>query len=1675
MRQLTHKRLTAWLLTLVMALSLLPAAALADEADDGLSPPAPQEDYGYVRLVFSEGEQLDLHHGEYITECSPTAEIFGNASEDFITDGEYAALYYEGRLYHKAALDGVSIDADAVLPAEDFALVPMGELAAQAPSLGEEPVALTVEGTTEGTTEGTNEETNGGTNEGTTGGTTQGTTQGTTEGTTGGTVEQQETLPPTTPVRKAPQLAAAASGTSGAVRFIFERDGYGSDQTIRLNSYSYQYITECKPGAKVYTVEDPFKRYDFITTGPYVAYMCGSDLYLKGTLDGACINLDQVSGSTAVVYVQEDTTIGGNHCLLYNYENDIDLRIRPGKTLTLNAQSPGEFRYMGAIRANEGGDVTISGGGTLNINATGSDPAADSRSFLSGIRGSNVTLENCTEKGFEGSPTVNILMDNRHSGPEGDKVIGISAGKLTVKDDTQLRINVYGRALNTSHDSNTGEAYHTGNGGRSNRAISASSMELLNHASLTIFSYKNVISDICLGGSGEVLTVDTSGYLNIRNDGNIERYALDGSGANDAMLATYKDHPTSNIYCSDKDAIVNLARAEKGVSIVSYSADIDKWYEEYYEDGKEDADNWAISCHGADPQMDNGMHRGNLRIGDSIKVAENQYFRNHGSIEYIWSPQGVATVQQSKGLVMRWETPEGTTSSLYYAKVLRPELNDIHVVRKGESIELTSTGTKGKFLCWYDAQNPEGSETGTDWTNPTQTFTNIRRDMVLVPVRDPMTTGPDLSAVGYSEQYDSETSTYTRYAYQDLTFAKEDSISNGTGGYRVMLVPAQLPQYGKNTDAVKDLKNRPLMGLCSARLYADENAKFSTNELGNRFFNIPTGSYRIAYDDDETGRCFFSEPFTFNPDVAPPYIDPGTQIFDTNNGGTKTVTITVERNKHIEYRVWNSSTNKWTSLQRYTGPIPVDVSVSNDVRIEAYAGASLHGIKSEAYYAVRPTGVPTVKYGDTVISEDSTQRYFSGSIELTVEGVPEGCEVWYQEDQVPAEVPNSAEVIGEKVKNGKAIITDSGNSGKVYFKLAKTFTVNGREYRKLSHNYAVVHLTKLTGLPAPEVTVTPKNGGAPLTPSGPNTYTIKEFVNVELTKPYVWPLNATMAYAYNSSTSPQNAVPYTKPFEVRGEKTISVFTRVPKAGGGYDYKREDYAFKLDSSVKNVMLIVRNATAYDSNGKVLVTESNGVNTSVNVQVGARIKVVPNAPSGKIFKNWSCGYNIYDTPNDKFKEELFFTMPDLTSNMLVLVPEFADQSEAYITADTKVLLTMGKTQYNGNDVIMKGTVGDSVDLFINQSEGVDYHALRTISYQWWEGESVGTDDNALSTLESFDKSKTYTVKVTITANKGTKFADYAGVQFGTYGSFLKMKDVTRSYMGKTLTFVATPLREMNLTLPTLREGDSLSKVQESFNTQLSPMGYEVEQLTWESGTPDIAGSAGTNYRINMLKLKLKQNRPLLDNKVVIDGTYCFHKSDSNGSLVVVDGSKRITVIVRPKGVSVSGTAVSWNNTDNAEYLLYDGSTSDADIKAEWKKGGPYTTALAYTPVKGGITANSDGKRYDQTFSFDTVAADSYKLVIFKPGKYVPKIVPITVESTAIDLGQLKLWLYGDVNYDGTVNSRDATQILRYDTGNKTLTSEEKLAADVNCDGEVNSRDALQIFRYDAGNASALNSIK
>ena len=218
--------------------------------------------------------------------------------------------------------------------------------------------------------------------------------------------------------------------------------------------------------------------------------------------------------------------------------------------------------------------------------------------------------------------------------------------------------------------------------------------------------------------------------------------------------------------------------------------------------------------------------------------------------------------------------------------------------------------------------------------------------------------------------------------------------------------------------------------------------------------------------------------------------------------------------------------------------------------------------------------------------------------------------------------------------------------------------------------------------------------------------------------------------------------------------------------------------------------------------------------------------------------------------------------------------------------------------------------------------------------------------------------------------------------------------------------------------------------------------------------------------------------------VNGQKAKGSCNTDGSQAQVDYTFTFPAAEAGAGVAVSGTAVSWNDANDAQYYLYPSTTEDADIRAQWKTSGA-VSGYTYTGTGGTISdATVDGKAMKaQTFSFGTIPAGEYKLVIFKPGKYVPKIVPITVESTALDLGQLKLWLYGDVNYDGVVTNFDASQINRYvaglgsyfsDLSVKELT-ELLLVADVNGDGIVTNFDAGQINRYVAGLGSCLEDYR
>lgn len=186
---------------------------------------------------------------------------------------------------------------------------------------------------------------------------------------------------------------------------------------------------------------------------------------------------------------------------------------------------------------------------------------------------------------------------------------------------------------------------------------------------------------------------------------------------------------------------------------------------------------------------------------------------------------------------------------------------------------------------------------------------------------------------------------------------------------------------------------------------------------------------------------------------------------------------------------------------------------------------------------------------------------------------------------------------------------------------------------------------------------------------------------------------------------------------------------------------------------------------------------------------------------------------------------------------------------------------------------------------------------------------------------------------------------------------------------------------------------------------------------------------------------------------------------------------------EGVKVSGTAVSWNSTDNARYRLYPDSTEDAAIKNDIKRASSGITGSVEPDSKGTIAANADGKRFNQTFSFDGIATGTYKLAVYKPGKYVPMIINIHVTSVGVteDLSEIDMWLYGDVTYDGIIDVGDVIQIKRKIIGlSSSIDTYGNLALEVANvtfinDTDLDVGDVIQIERYIIGLSSSFDSIK
>lgn len=101
----------------------------------------------------------------------------------------------------------------------------------------------------------------------------------------------------------------------------------------------------------------------------------------------------------------------------------------------------------------------------------------------------------------------------------------------------------------------------------------------------------------------------------------------------------------------------------------------------------------------------------------------------------------------------------------------------------------------------------------------------------------------------------------------------------------------------------------------------------------------------------------------------------------------------------------------------------------------------------------------------------------------------------------------------------------------------------------------------------------------------------------------------------------------------------------------------------------------------------------------------------------------------------------------------------------------------------------------------------------------------------------------------------------------------------------------------------------------------------------------------------------------------------------------------------------------------------------------------------------------------YSFTGVSAGNYTLKVEKKG-HAPWTESITVSNQNIYGKDVTVYLWGDVNRDGKVNSTDALWVRQSSAGGRTLDNYQRMLANVNADNKVNSTDALWIRQISAG---------
>ncbi len=273
-----------------------------------------------------------------------------------------------------------------------------------------------------------------------------------------------------------------------------------------------------------------------------------------------------------------------------------------------------------------------------------------------------------------------------------------------------------------------------------------------------------------------------------------------------------------------------------------------------------------------------------------------------------------------------------------------------------------------------------------------------------------------------------------------------------------------------------------------------------------------------------------------------------------------------------------------------------------------------------------------------------------------------------------------------------------------------------------------------------------------------------------------------------------------------------------------------------------------------------------------------------------------------------------------------------------------------------------------------------------------------------------------------------------------------------------------------------------------------------FTWEDALTTVVGNAGTNYfnvtftptdtaNYNIITeiqvdISVGKDTPIVttapsasditDGQTLADSTLTSGIASVEGEFTWTDGS--ITPAVSDSGTTEYSVTFTPTDTVNYESVVLSATLNiknyiisgqvkcyDATVETTVTLYETGTNTVAYT-VSLTTVAESGEKILD--FSFESVANGIYDLVVTnsRHGSYTLNGLETNEAEIILDL--IIIYLLGDVNRNGSINSTDVLLVRRYIAGLEIFDASQQVLADVNKNGAVNSTDVLMIRQYIAG---------